>query len=143
MSLTEKILLKNNFFWKAWFNIRLTLIAITFNKKSCRLLSVSVGMYAQHTTFAWHAQYNCNKYASNMQSGKMLHAQRLDVAQQKCSDCATGTILFFKIKTFAYAYIRQCLNKLQKEYCVKTKIIALDWSWCQMNRNGHSSPVKH
>ena len=46
-------------------------------------------------------------------------------------------------------YMRQCLNELQKEYCVKTKIIALDWqwvtlrSWCQMNRNGHRSPVKH
>ena len=44
---------------------------------------------------------------------------------------------------------RPCLNELQKEYCVKTKVIALDWqwvtlrSWCQMNRNGHSSPVKH
>ena len=36
-----------------------------------------------------------------------------------------------------------------ERYCVKTKLIALDWqwvtfrSWCQMNRNGHSSPVKH
>ena len=45
--------------------------------------------------------------------------------------------------------MRQCLNELQKEYCVKTKVIAPDWkwvtlrSWCQMNRNGHSSPVKH
>ena len=44
---------------------------------------------------------------------------------------------------------RQCLNELQKEYFLKTKIIALDWiwvtlwSWCQMNRNGHSFPVKH
>ena len=44
---------------------------------------------------------------------------------------------------------RQCLNELQKEYCVKTKVIALDGQWvtlrlwCQMNRNGHSSPVKH
>ena len=43
---------------------------------------------------------------------------------------------------------RQCLIELQKEYCVKTKVIALDWQWvtfrigCQMNRNGHSSPVK-
>ena len=37
----------------------------------------------------------------------------------------------------------------RKKYCVKTKVIALDWqwatlsSWCQMNCNGHSSPVKH
>ena len=44
---------------------------------------------------------------------------------------------------------RPCLNELQKEYCVKTKVITLDWqwvtlrSWCHMNRNGHSSPVKH
>ena len=44
---------------------------------------------------------------------------------------------------------RLCQNELQKEYFVKTKVIALDWqwvtlrSWCQMNRNGHSSPVKH
>ena len=42
-----------------------------------------------------------------------------------------------------------CLNELQKEYSMKTKVIALDWqwvtlrSWWQMNRNGHSSPVKH
>ena len=42
-----------------------------------------------------------------------------------------------------------CLNELQKEYCVTTKIMALDWqwltlrSWCQMNRKSHSSPVKH
>ena len=42
---------------------------------------------------------------------------------------------------------RPCLNELQKEYCVKIKLIALDWqwvtmiSWCQMNRLGHSSPV--
>ena len=41
--------------------------------------------------------------------------------------------------------MRPCLN----EYCLKTKVIALDWqwvtlgSWCQMNRNGHCSPVKH
>ena len=40
-------------------------------------------------------------------------------------------------------------NELQKEYCVETKLIALDWQWvtltfwCQMNRNGHSSPVMH
>ena len=46
-------------------------------------------------------------------------------------------------------YMRPCLNELQKEYCVKTKVIALDWqwvtlgSWCQMNRKGHSSPVKY
>ena len=45
--------------------------------------------------------------------------------------------------------MRPCLNELQKEYCVKTKVIAMDWqwvtlrSWCQMNPNGHSSPVKH
>ena len=26
-------------------------------------------------------------------------------------------------------YMRQCLNELQKEYCVKTKLIALDWQW--------------
>ena len=44
---------------------------------------------------------------------------------------------------------RPCLNELQKEYCVKIKLIALDWqwvtliSWCQMNRDGHSFPVKH
>ena len=44
---------------------------------------------------------------------------------------------------------RQFLNELQNEYCVKTQIIALDWHWvtlrsrCQMNRNGHSPPVKH
>ena len=35
---------------------------------------------------------------------------------------------------------RPCLNELQKEYCVKIKLRALDWklltqiSWCQMNR---------
>ena len=44
---------------------------------------------------------------------------------------------------------RQCLNELQKEYCVKIKLIALDWqwvtliSWCQMNRDVHSSPAMH
>ena len=44
---------------------------------------------------------------------------------------------------------RPCLNELQKKYCVKTKVIALEWqwvtlrSWCQMNRNGHSSQIKH
>ena len=44
---------------------------------------------------------------------------------------------------------RQCLNELQKEDCVTTKVIALDWkwvtlrSWWQMNRNSHGSPVKH
>ena len=48
-----------------------------------------------------------------------------------------------------HLYKRLCLNELQKEYCVKTKVIAMDWqwvtlrSWCQINRNGHSSPVKH
>ena len=40
--------------------------------------------------------------------------------------------------------MRPCMNELQKEYCVKIKLIALDWqwvtliSWCQMNRDGHS-----
>ena len=44
---------------------------------------------------------------------------------------------------------RPCLNELQKEYCVKIKLIVLDWqwvtliSWCQMNCDGHSSPVMH
>ena len=44
---------------------------------------------------------------------------------------------------------RPCLNELQKEYCVKTKVIVLDWQWvplrsrCQMIRNCHSSPVKN
>ena len=42
---------------------------------------------------------------------------------------------------------RPCLNELQKEYCVKIKLLALDWqwvtliSWCQMNHLGHSSSV--
>ena len=46
-------------------------------------------------------------------------------------------------------HMRQCLNELQKEYCVKRKHITLDWqwvtliSWCQMNRLGHSSQVMH
>ena len=41
------------------------------------------------------------------------------------------------------------MNELQKEYCVKIKLIALDWewvtliSWCQMNRLVHSSLVMH
>ena len=45
--------------------------------------------------------------------------------------------------------MRPCLNELQKEYCVKIKLIALDWQWvtliywCQMNRLGHSSSVMH
>ena len=45
--------------------------------------------------------------------------------------------------------MRPCLNELQKEYCVKTKVITLDWqwvtlrSWCQMSGNCHSSPVKN
>ena len=39
--------------------------------------------------------------------------------------------------------------ELQKEYCVKIKLIALEWqwvtliSWCQMNHLGHSSRVMH
>ena len=42
--------------------------------------------------------------------------------------------------------MRQCLNELQKACCMKTK---LDWQWwtlkfwCQMNCDGHSSPVMH
>ena len=45
--------------------------------------------------------------------------------------------------------MRPCLNELQKEYCMKIKLIAMDWqwvtliSWCQMNRNIHSSPTMH
>ena len=45
--------------------------------------------------------------------------------------------------------MRPCLNELQKEYCVKIKLVALDWQWvtlifwCQMNRLGHSSRVMH
>ena len=44
--------------------------------------------------------------------------------------------------------MRPCLNELQKEYWLKTKVIALDWkwvtlrSWCQVNRKGHISPFK-
>ena len=39
---------------------------------------------------------------------------------------------------------RPCVNELQKKYCVKTKVIALTLrSWCQMNHNDHSSPVKN
>ena len=46
-------------------------------------------------------------------------------------------------------HMRPCLNELQKEYCVRIKLLALDWqwvtliSWWQMNRLGHSSPVMH
>ena len=42
-----------------------------------------------------------------------------------------------------------CLNELQKYYCLKTKLIALDWqwvtliSWGQKNRDIHSSPVMY
>ena len=45
--------------------------------------------------------------------------------------------------------MRPCLNGLQKQYCLKTKVIVLDWQWvtqrlwCQINRNGQSSPVKN
>ena len=41
------------------------------------------------------------------------------------------------------------MNELQKEYCVKIKLIALDWqwvtliSWCQINHDIHSSPAMH
>ena len=44
---------------------------------------------------------------------------------------------------------RPCLNELHKEYCLKIKLIALDWywvtliSWCQQKRDIHSSPVMH
>ena len=43
--------------------------------------------------------------------------------------------------------MRPCLNELQKEYCVKIKLLALDrkhvtlMSWCQMSRDIHSSPL--
>ena len=62
--------------------------------------------------------------------------------------CETSTSTS-KIIVSTFYVMRPCLNELQKEYCVKTKVIALDcqWvthrSWCQMNRNGHSSPVNH
>ena len=45
--------------------------------------------------------------------------------------------------------MRKCLNELQKEYCEKLKLIALDWKWVtliscfQMNRLGHSYWVMH
>ena len=45
--------------------------------------------------------------------------------------------------------MRPCLNELQKEYCMKIKLIALDWQletlifWCQMNRLGHSSLIMY
>ena len=62
-------------------------------------------------------------------------------------------LIWFDLKYFIehviVIYMRPCLNELHKEYCVKTKVIALDWQWvtlrsgCQMNCNGHSSPVKH
>ena len=45
--------------------------------------------------------------------------------------------------------MRPCKNELQKEYCVKIKLIALVWqwvtliSWCQTNRLGHSYLVMH
>ena len=54
---------------------------------------------------------------------------------------------FFHILTMCDT--RPCMNELQKEYCVKIKLIALDWqwvtliSWCQMNRDIHSSPAIH
>ena len=40
-------------------------------------------------------------------------------------------------------------NTVQKEYCVKIKLKALDWqwvtmiSWCQINCLGHNFPVMH
>ena len=46
-------------------------------------------------------------------------------------------------------HMRPCLNESQKEYCVKTKLMALDCnlvtlvSWCIMNRDIHNSPVMH
>ena len=44
---------------------------------------------------------------------------------------------------------RPCLNDIRKEFCMKTKLIALDWkwvtliSWCQINRGVHRSPEMH
>ena len=64
-----------------------------------------------------------------------------------CYHWQTVQVLLLLSKTWQCT--RQCLNELQKEYCVKTKAIALEWqwvtlrSWCQMNHNGHSSPVRH
>ena len=45
--------------------------------------------------------------------------------------------------------MRLCMNELQKEYCIKIKLIGPDWqlvtliSWCQVNRLSHSSQVMH
>ena len=65
--------------------------------------------------------------------------------------CAVKSSFYFlhSICLDSWPYMWPCLNELQKEYCVKIKLIALDWqwvtliSWCQMNRLGHSSPVMH
>ena len=38
------------------------------------------------------------------------------------------TVLIFLIMT-----CRQCLNEFQKEYCINTKVIALDWKWVTDN----------
>ena len=41
------------------------------------------------------------------------------------------------------------MNELQKEYCVKRKLVSLDWQWgtliywIQTNRDNNSSPVMH
>ena len=59
------------------------------------------------------------------------------------------SVCFLLLWYFFFIHRSPCLNELQKEYCVETKLISLDWQWvtltcwCQMNRNGHSSPVMH
>ena len=46
-------------------------------------------------------------------------------------------------------YMKPCLIELQKDYCGKTKLIALDWRWvtlipwCHKMCDVHSSPVMH
>ena len=73
------------------------------------------------------------------------------LCQVKSKSLRGGLLIPLKRGQYSNRHInmRPCLNNLQKEYCVKIKVIALDWqwvtlrSWRQMNRNGHSSPVKN
>ena len=112
-------------FWIHWVKLNMLL--------SQQRLDYQVSSYYySFMSFMW-------SHGSKKTSFALLHFEKMDDA-----------ILLFEYKMHWVKQLkRPCLNELQKEYCMKIKLIALDWqwvtliSWCQMNYLGHSSPVMH
>ena len=105
-------------------------------------LNICVGwVWLRHSNFwgLFHFFSLCAKLAISSEINSTISGNTMDI---KC-------VVWYRCNLVLSWVKRPCRNELHKEYCVKTKLIPLDWKWvtlicwCQMNCGVHSSPDMH